>query len=145
MQRSRGARFGGETLTMIAADEKIRPLRDSIVLQPEDVVYSKYLIVEHKTKPLKGKVLAVGPGHYPIRYDHAEKHKRTKSWSSKVFQPTQVKVGDRVELGGAEIEGYAFEGFYWGDRYCIWCTERDVAGILERPDDPAALEQGATP
>ena len=145
MRRSRGMRFGGETLNMIPAEAKLRPLRDQIVLEPEDVVYSRYLIVDHKTKPLKGKVLAIGPGHYPKRYDHAEKHKRTKTWESKVFRPTEVKVGDRVELGGAEIEGYAFEGFFWGDRYCIWCTERDVAGILERPDHSDSLDQGTTP
>lgn len=132
MQRSRGARMGGETLNFIDADTKLRPLRDQIILEPEDVVYSRYLIVEHKTKPLRGRVLAVGPGHYPTRYDHAEKHKRTKSWSSKVFQPTQVRVGDRVELGGAELEGYSFETFFWGDKLCVWCTERDVAGVLAR-------------
>lgn len=130
MQHSRGARFGGETLTQIGADEKIRPLRDNLVVEPEDVVYSRYIVVNVRTKPLRGIVKAVGPGIYPKCYDHPEKHKRTKMWDSKVFRPIQVKVGDRVELGGGEIEGYAFEQFWWGDTLHLWCSERDVAGIV---------------
>lgn len=130
LRGSRGARFGGETLTSISADEKIRPLRDMLVIEPEDVVYSRYIFVGQNTKPLRGIVRAAGPGIYPHCYDHPEKHKRTKMWESKVFRPTQVKVGDHVELGGAELEGYAFEQFWWGDKLCLWCSERDVAGVV---------------
>lgn len=125
----RGVRYGGETLTRIDASERLRPLRDTIILEPEDVIYSRYIHVEQLTKPLRGVVLAVGPGTYPKKYDHPEKHKRTKTWDSTSFLPTEVKVGDKVELGGAEIDGYAFEQFWWGDKRCLWCTERDVAGV----------------
>jgi hypothetical protein len=144
MHRSRGMRQGAETLTFVAADEKIRPTKDNMILAPEDVVHSSILYVEHKTKPLKGRVLAIGPGHYPLRYQDAhgnyipdwDRKRRAKSVEGTRYQPTQVKVGDRVELGGAEHEGYAFFGFYWGNQYCIHCTERDVAGILDHEDGP---------
>ena len=127
--KTRGVRFGKESLTHISPDETLRPLRDTLIVEPEDVVYSRHIIVQQRGKPLKGRVLAVGPGHYPKKYDHPEKHRRTKTWDSTRFRPTEVKVGDIVELGGAEIDGYAFDGYYWGDRYVIACTERDVAAI----------------
>lgn len=129
MRQSRGARFGGETLNFIPADQVIKPLRDNLLIEPLDVVYSRYIHVSRETKPLRGKVLAAGPGHYPKKYDHREKHKRTKMWDSHYFQPTEVKPGDVVELGGSELEGYAFEQFWWGDKLVLWATERDVAGV----------------
>ena len=132
----RGARLIPETLTFIGADQGIRPLRDTIVLEPLDVVYSRYIFIDRRTKPLRGRVLAVGPGTYPKKYDHPEKHKRTKTWDSKAFRPTEVKPGDEVELGGGEIDGYAFEQFWWGDKLCLWCTERDVAGIVDKGSTP---------
>jgi hypothetical protein len=53
-------------------------------------------------------------------------------WSSNTFIPTEVKVGDVVELGGAEQEGYAFDAFMWGDQLHIYgASERDVCGIVE--------------
>ena len=131
MRSSRGARFGGETMTVIPATATLRPLRDVIIVEPEDVIYSRYIAVRQLTKPLKGTVLAVGPGHYPKRYDHPDKHKRTKTWDSKRFQPTELKVGDKVELGGAEIEGYAHEQFWWGDKRVLFCREADVAAVHE--------------
>lgn len=131
-----GARSGGETLTFIAADQNIRPLRDQIVVEPLDVIHSRYIIVAERTKPLRGKVLAVGPGHYPKQYDHPEKHKRKRMWEGKRFQPTEVKVGDIVELGGSEIGGYAFEQFQWGSRRVLICREADVAGV----EDPTRVD-----
>lgn len=132
MKGSRGVRFGGETITQIEASADLKPLRDTLILEPLDVVYSHIIYVRNLHKPLRGKVLRVGPGHYPKRYDHPEKHKRKKMWDSRHFVPTEVKEGDIVELGGAEIEGYSFETFRWGNKHCIWCTERDVAGIVDQ-------------
>ena len=127
----RGARFGGETLTFISGDQNIRPLRDRLIVEPLEIVYSRYLIVDHRTKPLRGIVKAAGPGTYPKQYDHPEKHKRTKMWDSKHFRPTQVKVGDVVELGGSEIGGYAFEQFWWGEVLHLHCQEGDVCCVRE--------------
>lgn len=126
---SRGGRLTNETLNFIPASLKIRPMRDQMIVQPVDIVHSRLLIVPPSGKPVRGKVLAIGPGVYPTQYDHRDKQKRTKSWAGMAFRPTEVKVGEIVHLGGMEIGGYAFEGFFWGDRYCIHCREEDVCGI----------------
>jgi co-chaperonin GroES (HSP10) len=126
-----GSRSGGETLTFIPADAKLRPLRDQIIVEAEELIHSRILYVDTRTRPVKGTVLAVGPGCYPKKYDHAEKHKRSKMWDSTRFRPTDVKVGDKVELGGAEQGGYAFDQFYWGEKLCVIVREEDVALVRE--------------
>lgn len=131
-------RFGGETFTGVPASCTIRPLRDQIILEPIEVTYSDTILVINETKPLKGRILAIGPGHYPKKYDHQDKGKRTKMWDSTRFRPTECKVGDIVELGGAELNGYAFETFRWGDKLCVHCREADVAAV-----HPRTLEEGA--
>lgn len=138
-------RFGGETITRIPADAVLRPLRDQIVLEPLDVEYSSTIVVVNETKPLRGRILAIGPGHYPMVYldsegDRLPDHRRAKRSAvtySKHFQPTTCKVGDVVELGGLNIHGYSFETFIWGDKTCIHCREADVAGV-----HTAGMDQG---
>jgi hypothetical protein len=125
----RGLTLTPRTLNFIPASSRLRPLRDQMIVAPADVVHSRILIVPPSGKPVRGKVLAIGPGHYPTQYDHRDKHKRTKSWAGMTFMPTEVKVGQIVHLGGMEIGGYSFEGMYWGDKYVIHCREQDVAGV----------------
>lgn len=122
-----GHRTGGETLTFIPADAQLRPLRDQIIVEAQEWVHSDIIHMGTPQRPAKGIVLAVGPGCYPKRYDHPEKHRRTKMWDSRRFRPTDVKVGDRVELG----EGFAFEQLRWGDKLCIICREEDVCVVRE--------------
>lgn len=119
-----------DSSTQVPADFKIRPLRDQIIVEPLNVVLSRTIIVKEDTKPLRGIIKAVGPGHFPMHYD-GEKGKRTKVWRSEVFQPTTVKVGDVVELGGVEFKGYAFPSFVWGGIKHIICREQDVSGVDE--------------
>jgi hypothetical protein len=138
----RGVRFGGETLAIIPADNVLRPLRDQLIVEPLGVMHSRYILVVDSNKPVRGIVKAAGPGCYPKKYDHAEKHKRSKMWDSKRFQPTEVKVGDVVELGGAEHGGYSFESFWWGDVLHLHCREADVCGILDITAEQARKEQG---
>jgi hypothetical protein len=99
-------------------------------------VRSRYVLVDHTAPPARGIVKAVGPGTYPKKYDHQDKHKRTKFVYSKHFLPTEVKVGDVVELG----EGFAFEQFWWGDTLHIHCTEKDVCGIRDITEAQARAE-----
>lgn len=127
----RGALLSHKTTTHIPATAKIRPTQDHIVVEPLDGCMSAIVLVATETKPLRGIVRAVGPGIYPKQYDHPDKHKRTKMWQSKRFRPTEVRVGDEVELGGAEIGGYSFQTFYWGKKLMLMATERDVAAIHE--------------
>ena len=126
----RGVRLNSDTLTFIPADTQIRPLRDQMVVEPYGVTHSRVLIVlDTATKLIHGKVLAIGPGLYPRQYDHQERKKRTKTWHGMVFRPTEVKIGDIVHLDGRQTGKAAFEGFYWGNRYCIHAREEDVAGV----------------
>lgn len=133
-----GGELSSNSITYIAPDEQIRPLHDNIVVEPLDVEHSRILTVIENIKPVRGIVKAVGPGHYPLRYDHPDKHKRTKMWRSDTFQPTQVKVGDIVELGAVNIDGriagYSFQQITWGSKMHIICREADVSGIVVTED-----------
>lgn len=135
----RGGELSYDSTTYIAPDEEIRPLRDHIVVEPLGVEHSLILAVVENTKPLRGIVKAVGPGHYPLCYDHPDKHKRKKMWRSKVFQPTQCKVGDIVELGSVRIDGrivgYSFQQIMWGSKMHIICREADVSGIVIKENE----------
>lgn len=122
----RGVRIGNETLTFIKASENIRPIRDQIVVEPLPV--DSNVLVEC-WKPIRGRVLATGPGCYPKRYN-GPKGARSKSWDSKAFRPCDVRVGDLVELGGKEIGGYLFQTVRWGTKEVVICREEDVNGII---------------
>lgn len=131
MIQESGVRIGNEANVFVPADARIRPLRDQIVVEPLQWQPSKIIAVEWHGKPLRGIVRAVGPGHYPKRYD-GPKGKRTKSWDSKAFQPCDVKVGDVVELGGLELRGYLHMTINWGGKECVLCREADVAIVVEQ-------------
>jgi len=125
-----GIRVGHETNVIVRADEHIRPLRDHIVVEVLAWEPSKILDVVYHGKPLRGRILAVGPGHYPKRYN-GPKGQRSKCWDSKSFLPTDLKVGDIVEFGGLEIRGYLFTLIRWGSKDCVVCREADVAIVVE--------------
>ena len=124
-----GVRIGNELLTFIGADEKIKPLRDQIFVAPLDWKPSKVVDVAYGGKPLWGIVRAIGPGTYPIIYDFPKGPKRSKSWLSKHFLPTQVQVGDVIELGGLELGGYLFPTIVWGDETVMIIQEADVCMV----------------
>jgi len=125
----RSARLSNESISHIPASMTIRPLRDQMIVQPIDVMHSRRLIIPpHESKLVRAKVLSVGPGHYPNRYD-GPKGKRTKMMAGTTFVPTEVKVGDIIHLDGRQTGTPAFEGFYHGEKYCIHCRQEDVAGI----------------
>lgn len=135
----RGTELSHQTLTFVPASTHIRPTQDHILVQPLPSYYSEILEVITSEKPLRGRVLAVGPGIYPKRYDHSDKHKRTKYWEGVVFRRTQVKVGELVDLGGVDVQGQSFQSFQtlkWGDKFCIVASERDITAIIE--DEHAA-------
>jgi co-chaperonin GroES (HSP10) len=123
----------------------LRMTSDRILLQPldwsgEDVHGEGSRInVIRKGRPLRGRVVAVGPGHHPVskRTDIGQGKRRIDY--SKHFRPTEVNVGEVVELGGLnqfDGAGYQFtEVIYNGELHLI-CQERDVA--LVRDDLRAA-------
>ena len=127
----------------VEAHETIRCLRDVMIVEPLPVDHSEILEVVEWKRPLRGIVRAIGPGHYPTRYNHPDKHVRTKSWRSPAFQPTECKVGDIVELGMVGGDGYAFPQILWGNVVHIVCREADVSGVCEPDPDSAAVQFGA--
>lgn len=130
----RGVRMDGHTDTCVPAEATLRPVHDNLIVQPLDVTYSRLIHVMRQTQPLRGLVLAAGPGHYPIKYryrhdDKTGKRQKIAAIHSGKRRPIVVTPGDIVELGGSERGGYSWESFYWGDRLVVKCTERDVAGV----------------
>ncbi len=112
---------------MIGADERLRPLRDQLIVKPLEWEPSQVIVVAgSKRKPLRGVVVAVGPGCYPKLYNKD----KSKSWESKAFRACEVKVGDVVELGGLEIDGYLFPQVLIGNERHVICREADVCGVL---------------
>ena len=130
MEQVPGSRVSNKTLTIVPKEATVRPLRDRIVIEPLEWKPSKLIEVVYTGETLRGRVKAVGPGRQPLKYD-GPKGKRTKSWESARFIPTEVKVGDIVELGGLEIRGYLFTSFLWGDKEHIICQEADVAAVVQ--------------
>jgi co-chaperonin GroES (HSP10) len=128
MTSESGTRIGHETFDSIPASAKLRPLHDKLIVEPIPWPFSDIIEVVYDGRPMRGKVRAVGPGHYRKIYN-GPKGKRTKSWDSKYFTPCDVKVGDVVQLGGMEIRGYLFQTFRWGNKEMVVCRENDVTAI----------------
>jgi hypothetical protein len=125
----RGTALNPETIDFIPASCVLKPMRDQMIVEPIDILHSRVLIVPpHSSKLVRAKVLMVGPGHYPNRYN-GPKGKRTKIMAGTVFVPTEVKPGDIVHLDGRGSGKSVFDAFYWGDKYCLHAREADVAGI----------------
>ena len=128
-----GTRIGHESAYSLPASATLKPLRDQLICEELPWPFSSTIEVAYQGRPLRGKVLAAGKGHYPTRYN-GPKGKRTKSWSSKQFLPCDVKVGDVIQVGGiteddGRIDGYLFQSFRWGNKKVFVCSERDVTVI----------------
>lgn len=128
MLEKSGVELGRKASDFIASGQTLRPLRDQLVVKPLNWEPSKIIQIAGDTrKPLRGTVVAAGPGVYPKRYNQD----RSKSWDSKAFRPTEVKVGDTVELGGLEINGYSFPQVIIDNELHIMCREEDVCGVVK--------------
>ena len=125
-----GVAMADENLAFIPASCKLKPLGDRMIVEPLDVVRSRILVLPPSDKTLRGRVLAVGPGHYPAEYRdkqgnrNPQRHERAQMVAGKAFVPSQTRVGDIVRL-----EGFNSEGFFWGDTYCVHAREQDVCGV----------------
>jgi co-chaperonin GroES (HSP10) len=111
---------------------QFRPLGDRILLRPLKWEPSKILDVVRHGRALRGEVMAIGPGHNPLKYG-TRSDKTKKMDYSKHFRPVDVKVGDVVELGGLNVfdgQGYQFPEVIVGTETMIIVTERDIAGVI---------------
>jgi len=124
---SSGVRLESKRHEVIPTTQRIRPLRDYIVVRPLEWEPSRTIQIAGNTRrTLRGTVTAVGPGCYPKRYNRD----RSKTWDSKAFRRTQVRVNDVVELGGLEIDGYSFPQILIGNELHVICREEDVCGVV---------------
>lgn len=112
----------------------LRMLGDRILLKPLDWDASKTIIAIRHGRPVRGEVIAVGPGHNPLKYKPNAQGKRGLMDYSRHFRPSDVKPGDIVELGGLNAydgKGYAFiDVIYNGEPHLI-CSERDVCIVRD--------------
>lgn len=118
--------------------DQVRMTGDRILLKPLAWEPSKILEVVRFGRALRGQVMAVGPGHNPIKYRAGPKGKRQFMDYSRHFRPTEVRAGDVVELGGLnqfDGQGYEFQEVIVGNERMIICTERDVAIVCEQERD----------
>lgn len=114
--------------------EKLRMLHDRILLKPLEWDASKIVIAIRHGRPVRGVVVAAGPGAHPKKYKAGPKGPRSFMDYAKRFQPTEVKVGDIVELGGLNVfdgQGYAFPEVWVGNERHIVIQEGDVAGVVQ--------------
>lgn len=118
--------------TVVHSVAAFRPLGDRILLKPLDWQPSKLIHVERRGRPLRGVVMAIGPGINPIKYRKGPKGPKQFMDYSRHFRPTEIKVGDVVELGGLnqfDGQGYQFPEVVVGNETMLVITERDVAGV----------------
>ena len=131
---SNGVRLGNECYDSLPATAHLRCLRDHVIIEPLNWKPSKIIEVVYTGRPVRGRVVAIGPGTCPKRYN-GPKGKRTKSWDSAAFRPCDLQIGDEVEFGNAltqhdgEFDGPLHQTFRWGDKEMIICREEDVAGV----------------
>jgi len=125
-----GERQGNESLTTVAAGETLRPLRDRIVVKPVEWKPSAILEVVHDVRPVRGQVLAVGPGRFQKRYRKNEQGQINWVGDTDRWEAMEVKVGDIVELGGLELKGYMFPTLLSAEHGEVMIIQQaDVCGI----------------
>jgi len=117
---------------------RLRPLRDKILVKVMTKELSDSVIANWAGKPVLGIVVAAGPGRYPNIHTrgfrpgvNGEPVPFHEIRISKVFRPTEVKVGQVVEFGGMEIGGYALNQVFIDGELHILTSEQDVVAVHE--------------
>ncbi len=135
---SNGVRLADCSLNFIAPGLDIHPLRDQLIVKPLPLELSDAIDAEWQGQVVRGVVIAAGPGCYPNIHKRGfrpGKHGRPEPYheirQSRIFRPTEVRVGDVVELGGLELGGYLFPKVWADGAWCVLCREQDVAILHE--------------
>src|ERR1700739_3187755 len=129
MLQQSGIRLEGQRHEVIHPTETIRPLRDQIVIKPLPWQPSGSIQIAGDTRRTRrtGTVVAVGPGCFPKRYNRD----RSKSWDSKAFRKTEVKVGDIIEIAGpTQDEDWSLPQVLIGNELHVICREEDVCMVI---------------
>lgn len=115
----------------------LRPTLDRVLIRVLPWNPSRRLKIVSNMRPIRGRVMAVGPGGWQKRYYLNKKGERHKVGETGRKQHMDLKVGDVVDVGGLEIRGYSFMEIMIGFERHIMCQEADVAIV---DDDPSELE-----
>lgn len=120
-----GTRVERKALDFISAGEKLRPLRDQIVIKVLPLKLSKTIHAYWSGSAVRGEVVAVGPGKYVNRHERGSLdgkpfHRVTPGR----FVKTQVKPGDWVYVGD-----YIWPHVQINGEDHIICMEADVCGV----------------
>lgn len=126
-----GVRIERKSTDLLPAGAKLRLLRDRLLVKPLEWQPSTLLEVIHDAKPLRGVVVAMGPGYRQKKWQYNSSGERTRMGETGRVIPMEVKVGDTVELGGLEHRGYDFPQILIGNELHIICQEQDVCGVVE--------------
>jgi co-chaperonin GroES (HSP10) len=128
-----GVEISRKTPDFLPDGVHLRLLRDHILVRPLDWCPSAHIaIAGGSRKPLRGLVIAVGPGARRKRYKVNARGERVRvSEVNGRPIPCEVKVGDVVELGGLEIGGYSFPEVHIGLERHLIAQEADVCLIVE--------------
>jgi len=113
---------------------QLRMMGDRILLKPLEWDASKIIIAIRHGRAVRGEVVAVGPGCHPKKYKPGPKGPRSLMDYAKRFQPTELKPGDIVELGGLNVfdgKGYMFPEVMVGTERHIIVQEADVAIVRD--------------
>ena len=124
-----GVRLKDQTLNFV--EGAIRMLGDRMLVKPLPPHLSQTIAADWNGEAVRGEVLAVGPGEYPnihTRFHKDGKEVRTVRRSTQ-FRPTEVKVGQIVQLGGMELGGYLWPHVIYEGQDCVIVTEKDVTMI----------------
>jgi co-chaperonin GroES (HSP10) len=122
----------GQAQMMIESAKNIRLLGDRILIKPLDWDASKIIVAIRDGRPVRGEVVACGPGRFETRRNKD----RTKLYQTKTWVPMELRPGDIVELGGLNIfdgKGYQFTEILVGTEKHIVCQQADVCCVRE-PD-----------
>ena len=126
-----GVRIERRATDFIAETQTLRPLRDTILVKPLKWEPSKLIeVAGNQRKPLRGVVIAVGPGYREKRRYRNAKGEVNRIGETGRVTPCDVKVGDVVELGGLELNGYDFPTVSIGHELHVIASERDVCGVV---------------
>jgi len=123
-----------QVVTIIEPGQKLRPLRDVIILKPLPFDPSDSIETVRFGRPVRGIVKAVGHGHNPWKYKLNAEGQKSAMTRSNHFQPTDVKEGDIVELGGLNIYdglGYNFQEVMMDGELHLVVREADVCGVRD--------------
>lgn len=127
----RGLRLKDKTLNFVSPSERLRPLRDQIIVKPLPLKLNDTIQSEWRGEVVYGTVVAAGPGRFPNVHKRGNKDGKPYRtvYESRRFRPTEVKVGDRVHLGGLSIGGYLFPRVWAEGDWCVIASEQDVCAV----------------